>query len=88
MVQAGDRPDGISLLPYSIGVLAAFAWQEPLIRERCELCGLLGEKMDPDRCLEQFDAPDVVAFSCYILYRAGLSLSLPERPDGRTARAG
>lgn len=66
MVQAGDRPDGISLLPYSIGVLAAFAWQEPLIRERCELCGLLGEKMNPDRCLEQFDAPDVVAFSCYI----------------------
>lgn len=66
MIQACSQQDGFFSIPYSIGVLAAYAWQNAKIEENYELCGLIGEKIDWQAHPETIVDPDVVAFSCYI----------------------
>ena len=66
MMQACDKPDGIISLPYSIGILYAYAFQDDVIRANYRLCGLFVEKLDPERYLCILEKPDVFAFSCYI----------------------
>ena len=66
LVQACDKPDGFTTLPYSIGVLAAFAFQNETIRDTYELCDLIVDKVAIQQLHQQIREPDVVAFSCYI----------------------
>lgn len=66
MMQACDKPDGIISLPYSIGVLYSYAFQNFVIKTNYRLCGLLVEKLDPEYYLSVLEKPDVFAFSCYI----------------------
>ena len=66
MIQACDKPDGIISLPYSIGVLYAYAFQDSIIKNNYRLCNLLAEKLPPERYLDILEKPDVFAFSCYI----------------------
>lgn len=66
MMQACDKPDGIISIPYSIGVLYAYAFQDSAIKSNYRLGALLAEKLSPEHYLDILEAPDVFAFSCYI----------------------
>ncbi len=66
MIQACNRQDGLTALPYSIGVLAAYALNDARIRDKYELCDIIGEKFDWDAYPNKIKHPDIVAFSCYI----------------------
>lgn len=66
LVQTCDKPDGFTTLPYSIGVLAAYAWQNVDIRNNYELCDLIVDKTPLSMWDKLFIQPDVIAFSCYI----------------------
>lgn len=65
-MQACDKPDGYISLPYSIGVLVAYAFQNPIIKNEYIICDLFAEKLKPEKYLELIEEPDVFAFSCYI----------------------
>ena len=65
-MQACDKPDGIISLPYSIGVLYAYAVQETIIKENYRLCDMFVEKLDFEDYIGIIEKPDVFAFSCYI----------------------
>lgn len=66
MMQACDKPDGIISIPYSIGVLYAYAFQDSAIKSNYRLGALLAEKLSPEHYFDILEAPDVFAFSCYI----------------------
>lgn len=66
MVQVCSNYDGITTLPYSIGVLAAYAWQNETISENFELKPFIVDRIDLSEAVKQFLKPDVIAFSCYV----------------------
>lgn len=66
LVQPCDKPDGFTTLPYSIGVLAAYAWQNNHISNNYELCDFIVDKTESNKWKDTIFSPDVVAFSCYI----------------------
>ena len=65
-VQVCNKPDGFTILPYAVGVLAAYSWQNEIVNENYELCGLVVDRVQKSKWLEQVSDPDIVAFSCYV----------------------
>lgn len=66
LIQASNQQNGHISLPYSIGVLAAYAFNNKIISDEFVLCDLIGEKISIDSITKTIIDPDVVAFSCYI----------------------
>jgi len=53
-------------LPYAIGLLAAYAWQHPTVRDNYDLCGLIFMRDDIDQTISTLKNPYLVGFSNYV----------------------
>lgn len=52
-------------LPYSIGALAAYAWQDDFISSEYDLCNLFFTRESIDKTINSLQDPFLCAFSCY-----------------------
>ena len=69
-------------LPYSIGVLAAYAWNSDIIKKEYALKEFLFLKQPIDTVLHEMENPFLVGFSCYmwnIEYNLQLARSIKEK---------
>ncbi len=53
-------------LPYAVGSIAAYAWQDPLVREEYACARFFFVRQRLEQLLEEMQNPAVVAFSSYI----------------------
>jgi putative methyltransferase len=53
-------------IPYSVGMLWAYALKDPEIRENYRNAGFVFIRKDPDEIVAEMVEPDAVAFSCYV----------------------
>lgn len=53
-------------LPYAIGLLAAYAWQNTDVKDNYNLGGLVFTRNDIDQTIDTFDSPYLVGFSNYV----------------------
>jgi len=84
-VQAGNLFGVNAHLPYAAGCVAAYAWNNPLIRENYRLGHFTFLRTPIDQVIEFFDQPYMVAFSNYLWnfeYHKALARTVKERwPD-------
>jgi putative methyltransferase len=66
LVQPSKVLSGAAYLPYSIGMLAAYAWQFEEIKRSYRLKDLLFTMRPINTVLAEMDAPYLVGFSCYM----------------------
>lgn len=65
-VQTGCVFNDEHFLPYSVGVLAAYAFKNEKISSYYELAGLIYKSDEFNKTLDEIENPSVVAFSCYM----------------------
>lgn len=65
-VQASSVYGGEVCLPYAVGAIAAYAWQDKKINTNYELSGIIYKKESFSLCKDRITEPFLVAFSCYI----------------------
>ncbi len=65
-VQAGMAYDKAVYLPYAAGCLAAYAWQDELVREEYEIADFLFRHEAVEIAFSKIKIPYMVAFSCFI----------------------
>ncbi len=53
-------------LPYAIGLLAAYAWQDEAVKENYNLGGLIFTRDNIDQTIDTFEKPFLVGFSNYV----------------------
>ena len=53
-------------LPYAAGLLAAFAWKDPRVRQHFAFRGFVFERKPVREVVDQMENPCVVGFSCYV----------------------
>ena len=72
-------------LPYASGCLAAYAWADERIAKSYRCAGMIYRRDPIDEALAKIDAPDIVAFTCYMWtaeYNRLLASALREKyPD-------
>ncbi len=66
LAQPTNMLSGAVFLPYSVGTIAAYAWQFPEIKAEYELKELIFLKESVDKAVEKFDNPFLVGFSNYL----------------------
>lgn len=66
LVQVNGRYGDQAPLPYSVGLLWAYARTFPAVTDAYEFCGFLYLKEPWEKAAAKLDAPDLVAFSSYI----------------------
>lgn len=67
MVQVGvSYEESITYLPYAVGCIAAYAWQDTFIRENYNEPQFVFRRDTIDDALAKFDNPFLVAFSTYV----------------------
>lgn len=84
-VQSSSVYGGEVCLPYAVGTLAAYAWQNEEIKNAYELSDIIYKKEDFSDCKNKISDPFLVAFSCYIwnfehnkLFAAQLKKAYPD----------
>lgn len=77
LAQPTNMLSGAVFLPYSVGTIAAYAWQFPEIKAEYELKELLFLKESVDKAVERFDNPFLAGFSSY-LWNVEYNLNLAE----------
>ena len=65
-VQASNRHGVNVRIPYAVGCIAAYAWDDPVIRENFRLGHFTFLRTPVAQVLESFDDPFMVAFSNYV----------------------
>ena len=81
-VQAGDFFGHNAYFPYSAGCVAAYAWDNPLIREHCRLDPFLFLRTPLEEAMAAFEEPFLVAFSNYVWnfeYNKALASAIKKR---------
>lgn len=63
---AYGEEDKAVYLPYAVGLLAAYAWQDDVVREHYRLGGLLFTRDDIEQAVGTLDEPYLVGFSNYV----------------------
>jgi len=63
---AYGEDDKAVYLPYAVGLLAAYAWQDAFIREHYRLGGLLFTRNDIEQAIGALEKPYLVGFSNYV----------------------
>lgn len=66
LAQVQNRYGGNAYLPYSAGLMWAYAASHDDVREEWELGGFLYQKESIDRALSRIEDPDLLALSCYV----------------------
>lgn len=66
LAQPTNMLSGAVFLPYSVGTIAAYAWQFPEIKAEYELKELIFLKAPIEEAVEKFDNPFLVGFSNYL----------------------
>ncbi|MBQ4627161.1 MAG: radical SAM protein [Clostridia bacterium] len=66
LAQPTNMLSGTVYLPYTVGTIAAYAWQFPEIKKEYELKELVFLKEPIDKAVEKLDNPYLVGFSSYL----------------------
>lgn len=66
MAQFDTEYVGAVYLPYAVGSIAAFAWQDEAVRQNYRLMPFLYRRGDPQTMADLMEEPFLAAFSCYI----------------------